>query len=56
MLVNILWAIVVILVILWLIGWLVVHVGGGLIHILLIIAIIVLLYNLFVGMRGRGRV
>ncbi|MEO8973377.1 MAG: lmo0937 family membrane protein [Ktedonobacteraceae bacterium] len=51
--VGILWAIVVILVILWLIGFLVVHIGGGLIHILLIIAVIVLLYNLFVGMRRR---
>jgi hypothetical protein len=52
-LVNLLWAVVVILVILWLLGWLVVHIGGGLIHILLVIAVIVLLYNLFVGMR-RG--
>ena len=51
-LVNILWAVVVILVILWLIGFLV-HIGGGLIHILLVIAVIVLLYNLFVGMRRR---
>ena len=51
-LVNILWAVVVILVILWLVGFLV-HIGGGLIHILLVIAVIVLLYNLFVGMRRR---
>jgi len=49
---SILWAIVVILVVLWLIG-LVVHIGGGLIHILLVIALIVLLYNLFVGSRAR---
>ena len=53
-LVNILWAVVVILVILWLLGWLVGHIGGGLIHILLVIAVIVLLYNLFVGMRRGG--
>ncbi|HLJ34526.1 MAG TPA: lmo0937 family membrane protein [Ktedonobacteraceae bacterium] len=52
--IGILWAIVVILVILWLLGFLVVHIGGGLIHILLIIAVIVLLYNLFVGMRRRA--
>jgi len=52
-LVNILWAVVVILVILWLLGWLVGHIGGGLIHILLVIAVIVVLYNIFVGMR-RG--
>lgn len=51
-LVNLLWAVVVILVILWLLGWLVAHIGGGLIHILLVIAVIVLLYNLFVGRRG----
>ena len=51
MLTGILWAIVVILVVLWLIGWLALHIGGGLIHILLIIAIIVLLYNLFIGRR-----
>ena len=50
---NILWAVVVILVILWLLGWLVGHIGGSLIHILLVIAVIVLLYNLFVGGRAR---
>jgi len=54
MLTGILWAIVVVLVVLWLIGWLALHIGGGLIHILLIIAIIVLLYNLFIGRRGAS--
>ena len=49
--VGLLWAIVVILVVLWLIGFVVVHVSSGLIHLLLIIALIVLLYNLFVGRR-----
>jgi Family of unknown function (DUF5670) len=48
--VGILWGVVVVLVILWLLG-LVVHVGGGLIHLLLVIALIILLYNLFVGRR-----
>lgn len=47
---SILWAVVVILVVLWLVG-LVAGFAGGLIHILLIIAIIVILYNLFVGRR-----
>jgi Family of unknown function (DUF5670) len=51
MLASILWAIVVVLVVLWLLGWLAFHVGGGLIHLLLIIAVIVLLYNLFVSRR-----
>jgi Family of unknown function (DUF5670) len=53
MLGTILWVIVVILVVLWLLGWLAFHVGGGLIHILIVVAVIVLLYNLFVGRRGR---
>ena len=52
-LVNILWAVVVILIILWLLGWLVGHIGGGLIHILLVIAVILLVYNIFMG-RRRG--
>jgi len=50
--VGLLWAIVAILVILWLVG-LLVHIGGGLIHLLLVLAVIVLLYNLFVGSRAR---
>jgi hypothetical protein len=49
---SILWAVVVILVVLWLLGFLVGHIGPF-IHILLVIAVIVLLYNLFVGMRRR---
>ncbi len=50
MLSGILWAIVVALVILWLLGWLAFH-AGSLIHLLLSVALIVLLYNLFVNMR-----
>ena len=49
---NILWAVVVILVILWLLGWLVGNIGPF-VHILIVIAVIVLLYNLFVGGRAR---
>jgi hypothetical protein len=52
MLGSILWAVVVVLVVLWLLGF-VLHVGGALIHLLLIVALIVLLYNLFVGRRAR---
>lgn len=52
MLGSILWAVVVVLVVLWLLG-LLLHVAGGFIHILLIIALVVLLYNLFVRMRSR---
>ena len=45
-----LWTIAVILVVLWLLG-VVVHIGGGLIHLLLVIAIIVGLIQLFIGRR-----
>jgi hypothetical protein len=46
-----LWTIVVILVVLWLLGFLV-HVGGSLIHLLLVIAVIVVIINLIQGRRG----
>ncbi len=49
---GLLWAVVAILVVLWLVG-LLVHIGGALIHLLLVLAVIVLLYNLFVGARAR---
>jgi hypothetical protein len=45
-----LWTIFVILLVLWLLGF-IGHFGGGLIHILLIIAAIVLLVNLLSGRR-----
>jgi len=53
MLGSLIWAVVVILVVLWLLGWLAFHIGGGLIYILIVVAIILLLFNLFVGRRGR---
>ena len=46
-----LWTIAVILVILWILGWLVFHVAGGLIHILIVIAVIIVIYRL---VSGRG--
>jgi hypothetical protein len=46
-----LWTIIVVLVILWLLGF-TLHIGGGLIHILLVLAVIVLVYNLLTGRRG----
>lgn len=45
-----LWTIVAILIILWLIG-LLAHIGGALIHILLVIAVIVVIYNFVAGRR-----
>jgi hypothetical protein len=46
-----LWTILVILLVLWLIGFLS-HVGGGLIHLLLVVAVIVLVINLLTGRRA----
>jgi Family of unknown function (DUF5670) len=46
-----LWAIVAILLILWLLGFTVIHVGG-LIHLLLVIALIVIVYQVVTGRRG----
>jgi hypothetical protein len=45
-----LWTIFAILIILWLLGW-GFHVAGGLIHILLVIALIVAIINLMSGRR-----
>ena len=47
-----LWTIVVILFILWLLGFFAFHIGGGLIHILLVIAVIVVIINLVTGRRN----
>ena len=46
-----LWTIVVILFILWILGFGVFHVAGGLIHLLLVVAVIVILYRLITGRR-----
>ena len=45
-----LWTIFVILGILWLLGFSL-HVGGGLIHLLLVVALVVLVINLVSGRR-----
>jgi hypothetical protein len=46
-----LWTLIVILVVLWLLG-LLGHVGAGFIHVLLIVALIVILYQLLMGRRS----
>ncbi|WP_193365080.1 lmo0937 family membrane protein [Neosynechococcus sphagnicola] len=47
---NIIWTVAVVLVILWLLGFSI-HIGGSLIHLLLVLALIGIVYNLFVGRR-----
>lgn len=44
-----LWTLAVILLILWLLGFVVFNVGGGLIHILLVIALILIVVRLLTG-------
>lgn len=50
---NILWLVVVVVVVLWLLGFVLdVAAGSPLIHILLVVAAIIIIYNLFVGRRS----
>jgi hypothetical protein len=46
-----LWIIAAILVVLWLLGFFAFHIAGGLIHLLLVVAVVVVVYNLFTGRR-----
>lgn len=46
-----LWTIAAILVVLWLLGFFAFHVASGLIHLLLVVAVVVVLYNLFMGRK-----
>ena len=46
-----LWTIFVILLVLWLLGAFIVPFGGGLIHILLVVAVVILIINLIQGRR-----
>lgn len=48
---DLLWAIVVILIIGWFLGISVFAISGGLIHILLVIALIIIVYRLITGQR-----
>jgi hypothetical protein len=47
---GILWIVLVVLIVLWLLG-LIASVGGNLIHLLLVVALIVLIFNLLSGRR-----
>jgi hypothetical protein len=45
-----LWTVVVLLLILWLLGF-TMHVAGGLIHLLLVVALVVIVFRLLTGRR-----
>ena len=48
-----LWMIVAVLLILWLLGFSL-HVAGGLIHLLLVVALVMIAINLISGRRGTA--
>ena len=48
---HVLLTLAIILLILWALGFVAFHVGGGLIHLLLVIAVVVVLFRLFTGRR-----
>jgi hypothetical protein len=48
---NLLWTVITILFVFWLLGF-ILHFGGGLIHLLLVAAVIILIYNLMT--KGRA--
>ena len=47
-----LYTLAVILVIAWLVSFLVLHISGGLIHLLLVAAVVVVVYQLITGRRA----
>lgn len=47
-----LWTIIVILLVLWLLGAWIIPIGGMFIHLLLVVALIVLIYQLVTGRRS----
>ena len=47
---NLLWLIAIVLIVLWLLGF-AFKIGGGIIHLLLVIAVIVVIYRLVTGRK-----
>lgn len=47
---GLLWMIIVVVFVLWLLGF-ALHFGGGLIHLLLVIALVLIVFNLLTGRR-----
>jgi len=48
-----LWTIVAILLIMWLLGF-TFHIAGSLVHILLVVALVAIVFNLLTGRRALG--
>jgi hypothetical protein len=49
---GLLWRIIVVLFVLWLLGF-ALHFGGGLIHLLLVIAVVLIIFNIISGRGAR---
>jgi hypothetical protein len=49
---GIIWAVIVVLVVFWLLGF-TLHIAGGLIHLLLVVAVILLIFNIVSGRGAR---
>jgi hypothetical protein len=47
---QLIWSLIVLLFVLWIIGF-IAHIGGGLIHLLLVVAVVLIVFNL---LTGRG--
>jgi hypothetical protein len=48
---NLIWTIVVVLFVFWALGF-AINIGGGLIHLLLVLALVGVVYNLLIGRRA----
>lgn len=49
--VNLIWTVAVVLFILWVLGF-TINIGGSLIHLLLVLALVAIVYNLLIGRQG----
>ena len=49
---SLIWGVIVVLFALWVLGF-TIHIGGGLIHILLVIALALIVYNVLTGRGAR---
>jgi hypothetical protein len=48
---NLLWALAVVFLVMWMLGFTVFHVSGGLIHLLLVVAVVTVLVRIIMGRR-----
>ncbi len=49
---GLIWGVIVVHFVLWVLGF-AIHIGGGLIHILLVIALVLLVFNIVTGRGAR---